>query len=251
MGIWKIFPYRDDVNNNLEVFSGRRDFSRIPSALTRRCYPATLPTIGRGTNARSCNRVCGLAADVDPLVLLLYALVASGWIWLVILWLIAAALVSGCATEKGRSGFGFFLIALFFSPFFAALLVIAAPDKKQAQWERDEAERRSKEFREGIESLWKQMDAVRQQSARQQASPPPAPGDVAEPAPVTPSIPGVAAGMGYCANCGKLRHSSVAVCVYCKDTQPIVEAPPHRQQPSTSWQRADEIEAILEKNRRR
>lgn len=186
---------------------------------------------------------------MDALTGLFGLLAIAGSVFFTLWWFFAAVLISDYAKDKGRSAFGFFVMALLFSPLLAALLLIAAPDLKRISREREEAERRSKEYREAVNALWKQMDAIRLQLSAVA----PATSVSATTAPAIasslPSIPGVANGMGYCAGCGKLRHASVASCVYCKDTRPVVETPP--QQASRSWQRADEIENMLDKNKRR
>lgn len=186
---------------------------------------------------------------MDALTGLFGLLAIAGSVFFSLWWFFAAVLISDYAKDKGRSAFGFFVMALLFSPLLAALLLIAAPDLKRISREREEAERRSNEYRESIISLWKQLDAIRLQLAAVAPAASASATVVPVMAPPPPSIPGVAIGMGYCAGCGKLRHASVASCVYCKDTRPVVETPP--QQTSRSWQRANEIESILEKSQRR
>lgn len=80
--------------------------------------------------------------------------------------------------------------------------------------------------RTGVESLWKQLDAVRQlQGGAPPMERPLTVGAVAMPEPPPlPRISGGAAGlMGYCPGCRKLRGLSTIKCVYCGNTERAVE----------------------------
>jgi len=75
----------------------------------------------------------------------------------------------------------------------------------------------------GIESLWKQLDSIRQQSGG--AAAPVRHLMAAEPMPdPPPSAPGrfttAIPTMGYCPGCRKLRATNVTKCVYCGDAAP-------------------------------
>lgn len=93
------------------------------------------------------------------------ALASFGLIISLIWWLLAAIIIADVARDKGRSAFGYFVMALVFSPFFAALVLIAAPDAAKAAAERAERERDAKNFKAGLESLWQQLEAIRQNTA--------------------------------------------------------------------------------------
>jgi len=52
-------------------------------------------------------------------------------IWFFVAWLWMSWLIAIYASDKGRNGFGFFLISLFFSPFAGVLIAILAGKNKQ------------------------------------------------------------------------------------------------------------------------
>ena len=53
--------------------------------------------------------------------------------FIIVLWLIFAALVGGYASGKGRSGFGFFLLSLIISPLICFIILLVIGDKNGAQ----------------------------------------------------------------------------------------------------------------------
>lgn len=52
-------------------------------------------------------------------------------IWFFVAWLWLSWLIAIYASEKGRNGFGFFLLSLFFSPLAGVLVAILAGENKQ------------------------------------------------------------------------------------------------------------------------
>lgn len=78
-------------------------------------------------------------------------------------------------------------------------------------------------LRTGIDSLWKELEAIRSHGV---ALPDPPAIEEAVVAPVTrppPAIvqaPGAVPVMGYCPGCRKLRATNVTKCIYCADTSP-------------------------------
>lgn len=72
-------------------------------------------------------------------------------------------------------------------------------------------------YKAGVEALWKQLDAVRQNVAAPAAAPTAHERAIAAvPEPVSPPAPS----MGFCPGCGKARGMTVPKCVYCGDMAP-------------------------------
>jgi hypothetical protein len=71
------------------------------------------------------------------------------------------------------------------------------------------------------EVLGKQLDATTTRDAMSPTGSLDAPSVPMAADSVSDSPPEV--GMGYCPGCGKLRHSSVARCVYCRDTRSVTD----------------------------
>lgn len=146
------------------------------------------------------------------------------WSWVLLWWLVATAVVTIVAEDKGRSGLGYFLLALFLCPLFAALVLAGATDARLAKAVRaDNDPLKGKDFREGIESLWKQLDVIRQQLASMQTAGVAIASPAAEAGTAPPPVaarPIVASGMGYCPGCQRLRGMASTKCIYCGEMLP-------------------------------
>lgn len=55
---------------------------------------------------------------------------------LLIVWFVICVVIAGAATNRGRSGFGWFLLAFFFSPLLAGILLLLLPDLVKDRLER-------------------------------------------------------------------------------------------------------------------
>ena len=135
-------------------------------------------------------------------------------------WLIMCGVIAGVARERGRSAVGFFLLAMAMSPFFAVLVLIAAPDRAAEARRKAEHEPEAEAFLQAINSVWKELEAIRVRLG----SPPPVVKPPQQPPlrkPAAATVPQVGAGMGYCPECLKLRLVASPVCVHCGSDQPV------------------------------
>lgn len=105
----------------------------------------------------------------------LLAFSAFGLLWAAFAWLFLSICVAIVADEKGRSGFGFFLMAFVFSPIIGVLFLIASPDRAREKREAEARARDAEAFKASIKSLWQQLaEAARQgPTAATSALPPP------------------------------------------------------------------------------
>jgi hypothetical protein len=53
--------------------------------------------------------------------------------WIVLIWLVLAVVVGALASAKDRSGFGWFVLAVFISPLIAGFLLLIAGDSRPAR----------------------------------------------------------------------------------------------------------------------
>lgn len=67
---------------------------------------------------------------MSPLELSRLITMISG-IWFIAAWFFLSFVVAYLAKEKGRSGFGFFVLSIIFSPLMGSLLAILAGENKQ------------------------------------------------------------------------------------------------------------------------
>jgi hypothetical protein len=155
---------------------------------------------------------------------LAYAIGAFGALfgfYTVLWWILACVVVAVVADQKGRSAFGYFIMALFLSPFFAVLALIAAPARLPGG---------AQERATALEPLLKQLEAIRTAIERQSPAPVPVLGASPSPASAGPALVKVpeVGPMAYCPGCGRLRGSATVKCVYCGSTEPVVETQPAR-----------------------
>lgn len=106
--------------------------------------------------------------------------------------------------------------------------------ERSAKERQQQADRLAKAIEVGIDSLWKQLDVIRQNTALRESLPVFKTEALQAPAAYTApeSAPRIAGDMGYCPGCGKLRHSSVAKCLYCSDTAPVLTGKPKLSRPA-------------------
>lgn len=103
----------------------------------------------------------------------------------------------------------------------AAGIAAAVNEHKNAVLAEMRGER--EDLRIGFKSLWEELDRVRANTepgahkCKLSGEMQPVP----EPAVERPGLASRVGSMGYCPNCRKLRHSSVAKCVYCSSTNPV------------------------------
>ena len=101
--------------------------------------------------------------QLENLVHLAEALAAFGVLfsfWSLV-WVVLTIVVTVIAVEKGRSGVGYFLLSLFFSPLVGVLILIAAPDRARHAREAAQHQRDVAELHERIEGLAKRLDDLR------------------------------------------------------------------------------------------
>lgn len=133
--------------------------------------------------------------------------------WWIAAWLALIVAVTIMAVEKGRSGVGFFLLSLLFSPLLGWLVLSVAPDR--AREARDaERHRRSLSVLDGFS---RKLDDLHEMTRARRLSSSSGGGQSVLANPPSPT-------MGYCPGCGRLRASSVVKCVYCKNSDPVSES---------------------------
>lgn len=57
-------------------------------------------------------------------------------LFFLILWFVISVVIAGAASNRGRSGFGWFLLSFFFSPLLAGILLLLLPDLVKDKLER-------------------------------------------------------------------------------------------------------------------
>lgn len=162
----------------------------------------------------------------------------------ILIWLPLCAVCGWVASQKGRSGVGFFFLAFFLSPLVGLLAAIAVPSRIPAGAP-------AAPLRGGDLVLCHKCNRPRRADAYRCPScgagkpelPPPLKkcplcaemiqpealkcrycgGD--QPGMKAPAQLAAPSTMGYCAGCGKLRGSNVAKCLYCSDTSPVRAEP--------------------------
>ena len=164
-----------------------------------------------------------------------------------LLWIPLCGLVGWLASQKGRSGIGFFFLAFFLSPLIGILAVIAVPSRigpaASAPVRPNDLLLCTRCGRPGRADA----KSCAHCGAKRGEAPDPLAGlkkcpscaemikseaikcrfcgteQILAPTPMAHVLAG---GMGHCPGCRKLRHSSVAKCVYCgnTDTVPVEES---------------------------
>jgi hypothetical protein len=108
--------------------------------------------------------------------LMQYLLVFSayGLVWAAFAWVFLSISLAIISNERGRSGFGFFLLAIFFSPIVGVLFLIASPDRAREKRDTAARTRDAEDFKASIQSLWQQLiTAARQGTPASSADLPP------------------------------------------------------------------------------
>ena len=130
-----------------------------------------------------------------------------------LLWLPACFVVAYVASQKGRSGFGFFLLSFFLTPLIGFLAVIAVPrvERPSAPFRKDylDAAPALKKCPRCAEMIKPDAQACRYCGAEQASHA------------ATPAVPAQPIVMGTCPGCRKLRGANVRRCVYCGNTEPV------------------------------
>lgn len=159
----------------------------------------------------------------------------------VVFWIVLCFVVAYVATQRGRSGVGFFFLAFFLSPLVGFLVAIALPKRGEAaavpsasgfvlcsqcgRPNRDDAQLCKhcggivRAPAPAMKTCAMCAETIRAEAIRCRYcgadQPQPAPAAVVAAAPV---------GMNRCPSCGKLRHPGVPECVYCGSAEPLSAA---------------------------
>lgn len=135
---------------------------------------------------------------------------------LLLIWLPACFVVAYVASQKGRSGVGFFVLSFFLTPLVGFLAVIALPRIERKPFltkdylePRPPAPPEEKKCPRCAEMIKADAQVCRFCGTEQ----------AARPAHSDPAV------MGTCPGCRKLRASNVGRCVYCGSTEPVPVTP--------------------------
>jgi hypothetical protein len=161
-----------------------------------------------------------------------------------LIWLALCFVVAWAASQKGRSGVGFFFLALFCSPLIGLLVAVAVPARHAAAEQGPASGKdlvtchKCGQMRRADSVTCPHCGAARYDPAAHLKKCPMCAEMIqrealkcrycgADQAPGPQPLPATR-GLGYCPGCGKLRGWNVPVCVMCRDERPTLVDPPVR-----------------------